>query len=347
MKDTEKLLFYFLRKGLGETEGILTDNIPVKPDWERLFALAQEQAVTGLLIDGVAQTAMRPDRRMWEQWLLYLLQLEQANEQLERCGKQWLEQLEKAGIKAFIFKGSSVASWYPHPLHRSPGDVDVVVEKGWEKLEQTLRKNGVDYRNENGDLVLEENGMIRVEFHRNWEYTYNPLTNARLQDITRQSGGQHRELYLTCLILHIRRHFLTYGIGLKQVCDVAVMLRVEALDKQKTALLLKKVQIERFSRILFGVIVRHLGGRMEEFPLLPIVKGKEVELFESVFLNEGYRLKMEQEAKAMRSRTAAGRIAGNTWFWIKRGWRLLGIMPGEVFCFLGYMAGRRLQKLSN
>lgn len=343
MKETRTVFFYFLRRGLWGTEETYTDDKPVGTDWEQLTDLAQEQAVTGLLIDGVAQTAMRPDREEWEQWLFYLLHLEQTNKRLEHRGKQWLERLKDASIRAFVFKGTSVAKWYLQPLHRSPGDVDIVVEDGWEKLEPTLKEDGVDYRDENGDLVVEEQGIIRVEFHRNWEYTYNPLANSRLKKIIWEQEEQDRELYLVCLILHIRRHFLTYGIGLKQVCDVAVMLGSRMLDKRKTAWLLKEVQAERFSRILFGFIARNLGGSAEMFPLSPIVRGNGAELFESVVMNEGYRLKMEQEDKARQSRNAMGRIAGNTWFWLKRGWTLLGIMPGEVICFLGYMARRRLR----
>ena len=212
------LFFYFLRRGLWETKEEYKGSKAIGPeDWERLFAMAHEQAVTGWLIDGVGRTAMRPARNVWEQWLFHLLYLEQMNRLAERCGQQWLERLEKAGMPAFVFKGTSVALWYQQPLHRSPGDVDIVLKEGWTRLQPVLAEAGIAFRDENGDIVVQENEQVPVEFHARWEYVYNPVVNARLQQLCRKADETDRELYLVCLILHIRRHFLTYGIGLKQV----------------------------------------------------------------------------------------------------------------------------------
>ena len=81
-----------------------------------------------------------------------------------------------------------------------------------------LRTEKVSYQNERGDLIVHEAGLTAVELHPRREYLYNPVTDARLQALLK--GGISNELYLVCLIVHLRRHFLTYGIGLKQVCDV-------------------------------------------------------------------------------------------------------------------------------
>lgn len=59
-------------------------------------------------------------------------------------------------------------------------------------------------------------------------------------------------------------------------------------------------------------------------------------------LKDGYRLKMEREEKARNVRFRMGRIVGNAWFWVRRGWTLLGIMPGEVMSFLAYKVGKRI-----
>lgn len=338
----ETLFFYFLRRGLWETEEEYKGNRAVGPEeWGRLLAMAHEQAVTGLMIDGVGRTAMRPDRSVWEQWLFHLLYLEQMNRLVDRCGQQWIERLAKAGMHAFVFKGASVALWYRQPLHRSPGDVDIVLKEGWTRLQPVLAEAGIAFRDENGDIVVQENEQVPVEFHARWEYVYNPVVNARLQQLCRKADETDRELYLVCLILHIRRHFLTYGIGLKQVCDVAVMLHRTGADRKKVAALLKRLHAERFGRILFGFIANHIGGT-EDYPLEPVRRGKGVELFRNVVLRDGYRLKMEREEKARNIRFGAGRIVGNAWFWTRRGWTLLGIMPGEVMSFLAYKAGKRI-----
>lgn len=102
----ETLFFYFLRRGLWETEEEYKGSKAIGPeDWERLFAMAHEQAVTGWLIDGVGRTAMRPARNVWEQWLFHLLYLEQMNRLAERCGQQWLERLEKPACLLLCSRG--------------------------------------------------------------------------------------------------------------------------------------------------------------------------------------------------------------------------------------------------
>lgn len=341
MIDREQLFFYLLRLGMGLAEEEYEGEIPNRTEWNALWKMAYEQAVTGLLTDGVARTRMRPNEEVWEQWLIHLMMMEQMNREIEACGKQWVEWLHKAGIMAFVFKGASVAEWYPQPLHRSFGDVDVVVMNGWNILKSLLEKEKIAYRMEGDDMVVQQNGKPPVEFHSNWEYVYNPLVNARLKRLCREADENDRELYLVCLILHIRRHFLTYGIGLKQVCDVAVMLRRAELDGKRVADLLKRLHADGFARIVFGFIESYLGG-MDDYPLEPVRKGQGAELFKNIVMNDGYRLKMEREEKVAQSGSPIGRIGGNAWFWIRRGRTLLGIMPGEVCGFLINRVVKRL-----
>ena len=215
MVDKREAFLFFLRRGLsgkpytGRVGFLLT-----RDAWQELFEMARVQAVTGLFVDGVACTSLRPDWDLWEQWVAHLFYIEQMNERIAKRGEEWVSRLAEAGIRAAVFKGSSVAAWYPNPLHRSFGDIDIVVEEDWGKVEELLRTEKVSYQNERGDLIVHEAGLTAVELHPRREYLYNPVTDARLQALLK--GGISNELYLVCLIVHLRRHFLTYGIGLKQ-----------------------------------------------------------------------------------------------------------------------------------
>ena len=345
MNDLTQFFFYFVRKGLwGSAEIESSEPDLTAADWEQLYLMAYSQAVTGILIDGVSCTAMRPPTEIWEQWLLHLLKLEMVNRQVRTCGHRWLERLANEGVSAFVFKGSSVAEWYKEPLHRSFGDVDIVVRSGWDRIESLLLRDKVTYRNDHGDWVVLTEGQPPVEFHPNWEYVYNPFINARLQKICSKSDGSDKELYLVCLILHLRRHFLTYGVGLKQVCDVAVMWQNGGLDMERLSGMLRLFHIEKFTRILFGFIRCYLGGG-HGFPLMLITEGRDYKLFCNVILNEGYILKFEQTEIASGSHSGVVRILKNCFFWLRRSLRLFHLMPGEAVGFLLYMTGRRLKSL--
>ena len=340
MTDLREAFCFFLRRGLGdmpqtrEPELVLT-----REEWKLLFRMASVQAVSGIFIDGVASVSLRPDRDLWEQWIAHLFYLEQINERIAGRGEEWVGRLAEAGIRAQVFKGSSVAAWYPYPLHRSFGDIDLVVEEGWQKLEEWLHGQGVPFRNEWGDLVVHEGRLTTVEFHPHWEYLYNPVMNVRLQDWLKE--GSSNELYLVCLIVHLRRHFLTYGIGLKQVCDVTMMLRRAHLNQSKSAYMLERLRLKRFCRVLFGFIDTYLGGA-ESYPFVPLFSDKDFALMREVIFHEGYLLKQAQEEKGAKERFPFVRIGRHAWFWMRRSLRLGGMMPDEACWFLLHQVMRRV-----
>ena len=346
MTDAERygLFFYFLRNGLYGMEERYDGVLPTREDWDWIFERAYEQAVTGLIVDGIGITAMRPETDCWEQWIFHILSLEEMNRKIARSGNLWLQRLEAVGIKAFVFKGSSVAAWYREPFHRSFGDVDLVVQNGWYGLETFLQRCGLDFRNDHGDLVLTDEEQVLVEFHRVWERIYNPWNNMRLQRRCVRAEATDRELYLVCLMLHLRRHFLTYGVGLKQVCDVAMVLQDKELDSKKVAEILQELRMEKFSRVLFGFITCYIENHTD-LPLQPITNGADFDLFREIVWKDGYLLKMHREEVAQESRYALERVFFNTVFWMKRSWRLFRLMPGEAFFFLVYLIGRRVRSM--
>ena len=339
----EQLFFWFIRKGLwngDEKMPVITP--PSINDWQELSRMAYSQAVTGLFFDGVACTPVRPGNRMWQQWILHLLNMEQSNAHNTLQGKWWIEKLSGAGISATIFKGTSVAGWYRSPLHRSHGDLDIVITGGWKRLMPFLQELGITpYSHNNQEVVVLDKGGLFVEFHRQWEQLYNPMTNARLQRLCSNSSGCNNELYFVCLVLHLQRHFLAYGTGLKQVCDVAAMLHSANIDRKMTARMLSSLHTAKFSRLLFGFIDTYIGGTYD-YPLPPISNGKKFVMMKKIIFNDGYLQKMQREDIADHQRHSFQRVASNAWFWLKRSVSLSGIMPGETFWFLLRKAWQRI-----
>ena len=340
-KRIEDIFFYFLRAGLwgednrGGGRGI---NLTAG-QWDSLFDLACSQAVPGLWVSGVARTACRPEEGVWGKWLAYLIYIKQANLQIEHAASAWTKRLSGAGVDAFVFKGVSVARWYEEPLLRSFGDVDLVVTRGWDKLEAVLTDWGVTWEPEHKDIRVDNQGIL-VEFHREMEMLYNPFLQSRLRRM-QQREGCGKELYWVCLILHLRRHCLIYGVGLKQVCDVAVMWAHAGLDAEKAAWMLRRLHAVRFSRALFAFMERHLG--LSGFPLPPQY-GRRQRTLEQIILKEAYRLKPEREKEERRKRAYA-RVFSNMLFWTRRSAALWNLMPGEACCFPVYLAVRRIRHI--
>ena len=338
---TEEAFFFFLRKGLwGEEEAEPAGGFTLTgAQWEALFGKACSQAVAGIWIDGVAHTSVRPPEAVWGKWVAFLLFQKRMNLDIGRKAFAWTERLEKAGVRTFVFKGVSVARWYRRPLYRGSGDLDLVVTEGWERLGGVLSGWGMSWAEAHQDIQTED-GDLLVEFHQDVEFLYNPFMQSRLRRMQAECAGD-KEFYWVCLILHLRRHCLIYGVGLKQVCDVAVMWAHAGLDAEKAAWMLRRLHAVRFSRALFAFMERHLG--LSGFPLPPQY-GRRQRTLEQIILKDAYRLKPEREKKEGRKRAYA-RVFSNMLFWTRRSAALWNLMPGEACCFPVYLAVRRIRHI--
>ena len=296
------------------------------------------QAVSGIITDGIHDGKIRLGENQSIRCVQLKLTIDRQNKKIENLGNRIIEDLGNTGFKAEIFKGISVGKWYRNPHSRSFGDIDVVVNEGFEKIENLLQGKGIKYNIEHGDIVCSVNG-ISVEFHRYREFTYNPFTDKKLKSLLREYPNSN-ELYLACIMLHIRRHVITYGIGMKQICDVAVMLRYAELDMNMLCKFIKELNMEKFAAALFGFIKRRFGEEVKVYPIKPDC-GSNSLFLEDIVWNDGYLLKKQRE-KHNSLKSSLTRICGNTWFWLKRSVRMMRIIPDESMFFIPYMIKRRL-----
>ena len=136
-------------------------------------------------------------------------------------------------------------------LLRQPGDIDIWVSGGKERVVQTLRKLHLmdgrmskyrsDEKAEDGyhhiHLQKNENG-VDVEVHfRPSSGNQDPFTNRRLQKYLSQEIERENEMVgegfrvpslrfaLVMQLAHIQRHALSLGVGLRQVIDYYFLLK--------------------------------------------------------------------------------------------------------------------------
>ena len=335
-----ELFYKILNKGLWGG-GSRVKGLSVS-DRERrtLFEMGRLQAVGGVLAIGMDECGvdLGSDRLSWIKTLMYI---EKRGKKIELLANGIVERLACEGLTAEVFKGPSVAKWYRKPEARSFGDIDIVVMKGAERIEEVLRKWGIGYKREHEDVVCMIE-RISVEFHHRRDYVYCPKDNRVLQRLVKEYP-ESAEVYLVCVMVHLRRHILTYGMGMKQVCDVAVMLRNAELDMEFLSKIIKELHMERFCAALFGFLKRCL--EVEVFPIEPDCGRNSVFIEETVW-RDGYLLKMERE-KRSKGLPALRRVAGNAWFWVKRCVRMSAVMPREAVWFIPYMVKRRVTVLKS
>ena len=125
MKRVESIYLTLLRAGLWDEKGRVEGDI----DWKGLMALAKRQSTTALICHAALQlegnvvpAALQPKMQA------FLLKTINAHASMNRAIADIVSQLREKGIDSVLLKGQGVASYYPTPLLRQCGDIDLYVE---------------------------------------------------------------------------------------------------------------------------------------------------------------------------------------------------------------------------
>ena len=126
-----QIFFDFLRFCIGAAEEI--PESAKEADWNELYAIAQKQALVGILFDGIQRLPSSDvgiSRDLLLQWMAQCQMLEKANAQLNDAAVKVSNWFQKKGFRTCLLKGQGNALLYPNGLHRTPGDIDIWVEGG-------------------------------------------------------------------------------------------------------------------------------------------------------------------------------------------------------------------------
>lgn len=135
-----EVFFPLLQLGIGTRESLHLEAPLPESTWKELLTLARKQAVTGIVMDGILKLPAEylPPAPIKLKGIQQLLRIEQLNRRLNRETVQVSDFLQAEGYACTILKGQGIARYYPNPLHRMPGDIDV-----WPDAEpNVLRKYG-------------------------------------------------------------------------------------------------------------------------------------------------------------------------------------------------------------
>ena len=180
-------------------------------------------------------------------------------------------------------KGQTCAAFYPHPLHRRSGDIDVyVVPRDFERANSLLVERGGRLTDKTmlhstyqfGKLVVEVHFAVQKlqyipYYNRLRNITANEFDNAGKEDSFVEIGGYNvrvlpDELNVLLLTTHAFNHVITEGLGLRQVIDWQMVLVAKAsvLDWNKLLDFLDSLHLRKMFLVLAHINVNYLG--MEE-----------------------------------------------------------------------------------
>lgn len=180
------------------------------------------------------------------------------------------------GIPAVIHKGASIARLYPRPNIRPMGDIDILVKSSdYERAALALEAAG--YRRSDEEhfyhIVLFGQG-VTVEIHNAVARTPNGKVGEQLLQMMSTAVDDAilvdvNDLYFSALspryqavalLMHMQKHMVSSGIGLKQLCDW--MMFAASIEKDKWNVTLEdlsSIGLLTYAMIMTKACVMYLG----------------------------------------------------------------------------------------
>ena len=274
--------FYaFLKDALWRNVDDLPSSLSEK-DADIILELAEKQALSGLIIDSLFRHNVSLCQQTIFEAIGLLEQIKQNNHIVNKGVVSLKNLFNTNNIQYVVVKGQAVGSYYPDPLLRQAGDVDYYCDAN-------------NYAKSH-DAVASSWGVIADEdvtgFHEHYDYAgvtyeghYSLTTLCERQKneywgkILKEDSGDivcidgttistlSPLLHTLFIFLHLYRHLMSVGVGLRQFCDWAMILHrcSERINQAQLQYHLKKLGMEKAYRACGSIMVDYLGLSESEF----------------------------------------------------------------------------------
>ena len=168
MKRDQQLFIELIKDGLWKSRSTDDSRVTIDEsvDWNKLYQLAEEQSVVGLVATGINRVqkvaSIGARNQSSEQKFKSLrgeefkgttkvpktislkfvgrtMQLEHHNEEMNHFISELVDKLREKGIETLLVKGQGLAQCYEQPLSRASGDVDLLLdEENYKKAKDYL-----------------------------------------------------------------------------------------------------------------------------------------------------------------------------------------------------------------
>lgn len=266
---------------------ICLSRTPNETEWGELYAMAKKQSLVGVCFAGVQKLQLQrqePPEMLYLTWMGMAAKIQQRNEVVTKQCAELQAKLSADGFKSCILKGQGVASLYSEHLRglRLSGDIDVWVDGGFEKVNSWVQRTSPTDKINMHHIQLDVFTDTEIEVHYVPFIHHSPFKQKILSAFyeetkdactkVEQSGKlvtPSTEFNLVFLLLHIFHHFLTEGVGFRQVMDYYFVLRdaqtkgytstssAQALEFQKVSEVqevVSRLGLDRFASALMWVL---------------------------------------------------------------------------------------------
>lgn len=241
-------------------------------DWQSVLRFAQEQSVVPLVSCALlVQTEITLPDSLREQ-LLEMARVQSGTNFVRKIRIfRLIREMEDAGIDVMLLKGYAVGRCYAYPDCRDSADTDLLITKEQEmQVYDFLRNKGfyVDPRGETEHHAVCQHpkfGMVETHVQLYAELIQNVwFQDARKEKLIREKSIriQSEEVsysslgytdHLIFLTLHLIKHFIHDGLGLRMMLDIALFYKTykDEIDFTRYWALLEELH---YNQVVCGIL---------------------------------------------------------------------------------------------
>lgn len=279
-------------------------------DWQKIGQLALQQTVGVLAFEAALSlpTNLRPPKEWIRKALAFIETNRRTHILVDRSAAEAVSKLKEVGIEGILVKGQAYARVYPRPEMRQCGDIDLYVgDSNYHSAYEAVK--GFGWKREEKFLPDAKhygcwiNG-VRLELHRIAGQLVIPSADRKFQQwsnhqfsiskrtipIANQEITAPTPIFdIVFVFLHLYLHFLNGGIGLRHICDWAMLLHAHAkeIDSLELEKNLKDFHLKKAWSIFAPIAVEHLGLHESECPFYSPTNKKKSERILAYIIKEG------------------------------------------------------------
>lgn len=261
---------------------------------EEILKVAREQGVSGLVANAVVNNQLPIGEDLTLEVCAVQRLHEKKNREMNAEIAQFAGFLNRRNLGYVIMKGQTMAALYPNPLMRSSGDIDfycpkdsfeavqkaieerlgIVMKHNGSERHDTFRINGYSFEM-HSDLTI----FNAPSHQKYWESFIDDAIKAEPHRIP--IGGEPVPILsptvdAVFIFAHLMGHFMETGLGMKQLCDWAMVLHRHrnAIDRKRLDECLTGVGLKKAYLCVGAWLVEKLGFPEKDFPFPLTAKHK-------------------------------------------------------------------------